>query len=120
MKEALSRKWMVFVLALLLIIPGMLALLMMPFVIAFANNNWAWAALRSFDRWCHAVIVNGFEFHTISASAWHHRDTVVGRLLIWFLNLFESNHCKGAWIAENVLYKPGKQYVEERNKEHNT
>jgi len=118
MQENRARKWMVFVLALLLIVPGMLALIMMPFVIAFGSSNWAWASLRSFDRWCHAVIVNGFEFHTISASAWEHRDTLIGKTLVWFLNFFEKNHCRAAWMAESIVYGAGKEYVKNRN-EHN-
>ena len=109
---------MVFLLALLLIVPGILALLMMPFVITFGPSSWSWAALRSFDRWCHATIINGFEFHTISASAWEHKNTLVGKLLIWFLNLFEKNHCKAAWVAENIVYDAGKEYVKNRNEEH--
>ena len=118
MKEAIARKWMIFILAFLLIFPGILALLMMPFVIAFGPSNWAWAALRSFDRWCHASIINGFEFHTISASAWHYKHTLVGKLLIWFLDIFEKNHCRAAWLAERPLYDPGQEYVKDRNKLH--
>ena len=113
-----AKKGMVFIIALLLIVPGMLSLLMMPFIVTFGSSNWKWAALRSFDRWCHATIVNGFEFHTISASAWEHRNKLIGKSLVWFLEFFETNHCRAAHLAESVIYNEGKEYVKARNKEH--
>ena len=99
-------------LAVLLIIPGMLALLALPFIIMFGGKEWSWAALRSFDRVCNVALTNGSEFQTISGQSWEKRNTFLGWFLVWFLDFFEKDHCRLAWEHEETLKAGATSFLE--------
>lgn len=111
MKKNTKRKILLLVLSLLLIIPGAIALLIMPFVILFGDLRWGWAALRSFDRWANVVLTRGSEFETISAHSWVARYNLCGCFVNWFLDLIETDHCQKAWLSERRLAKAGTDYL---------
>lgn len=114
MKLRKGHRAALLILSLLIIIPGLLALLMMPIIILVGDLRWSWASLRSFDRWVNVVVSKGNEFDTISGHAYQAKGTFIGWFLVNFLELFEKNHCERSnhneekikiFVKENVTMK---------------
>lgn len=106
------RKIMLLVLAILLIPPGIIALLLMPLVVVFGDLRWGWASLRAFDRWANVVLSRGSEFETISGHSWKcSRTNIFGWFVNWFLEFFERDHCRRAYEEELKLSRHAREFL---------
>ncbi|MGE8398130.1 MAG: hypothetical protein ACN6NT_11055 [Comamonas sp.] len=52
------------------------------------------AGVRALDHFVNATVFNGYAWESISSHAWRERDKRWAKLVIWFTDKFQQDHCK--------------------------
>ena len=89
---------------------SLLALLLVPLLVALLPLPRAWQCVTGLDFMGNAIVFGGSPYETISAHAWYSRASWWGRALCAALDLVQSGHCQqAAWresAVKRVLQEP--------------
>ena len=51
------------------------------------------AGVRALDHFVNATVFNGYAWESISSHAWRERNRRWAKMVIWFTNQFQQDHC---------------------------
>ena len=92
MKERLAG----FALMTLVVPMALLGYLILLWVGFFGSNARGRAGVRALDHFVNATVFDGYAWESVSSHAWRMRERRWARVVIWFTDLFQKEHCRRA------------------------
>ena len=92
MKERLAG----FALMTLVVPMALLGYLILLWVGFFGPNTRGRAGVRALDHFVNATVFDGYAWESVSSHAWRMRERHWAKLVIWFTDLFQKEHCRRA------------------------
>ena len=92
MKERLAG----FALMTLVVPMALLGYLILLWVGFFGSNARGRAGVRALDHFVNATVFDGYAWESVSSHAWRMRERRWAKVLIWFTDLFQKEHCRRA------------------------
>jgi hypothetical protein len=75
---------------------ALLGYLILWWVGVFGRTERGRAGVRALDHFVNATVFNGYAWESVSSHAWRMRHRRWARLVIWFTDLLQKNHCQRA------------------------
>jgi hypothetical protein len=87
-----------------LIVPmAVMGYLILVYVGFFGRTERGRSGVRAMDHFVNATVFNGNAWESVSSHAWRERHRRWARVVIWFLDKFQANHCQRANKREQAV-----------------
>jgi hypothetical protein len=77
--------------------------LLLCFVGFFGKTERGRAGVRALDHFVNATLFNGYAWESVSSHAWRMRHKRWAKMVIWFLDKFQKDHCKRSNTREQPI-----------------
>lgn len=84
-------------LLMIFIVPlALLGYLLIVYIGFFGKTERGRAGVRAMDHFVNATLFNGYAWESVSSHAWREQHRWWARIIIWFTDKFQKDHCRRA------------------------